>query len=121
MTHSPSADAQRTNGTAPSPPLSAPPDEQLRQAGRGTARPHCTGEADLRTDTSKAAPEDVRARLLLTPVQAAGALGISRTTLYELMGAGDLAFVLIGRARRVPVVALQQFITKQMQRQGFQP
>lgn len=59
--------------------------------------------------------------VLLTPVEAAAALGVCRTKLYELMGAGDLAYVRIGRSRRVPVVALHQFVVRQMQRHGFQP
>lgn len=59
--------------------------------------------------------------LLLTPVQAAAALGISRTALYELMGSGALGFVLLGRSRRVPVASLREFVHRELQRQGFQP
>ena len=57
--------------------------------------------------------------LLLTPTQAAETLAVSRTTLYELMSAGTLAFVRIGRARRVPMSVLQQFVDRELQRQGF--
>lgn len=70
---------------------------------------------------SEAATEKGQGRLLLKPVEAAEVLGVSRTTLYQLMGAGDLAFVLIGRARRVPVAALRKFVSEQTQRQGFVP
>ncbi len=41
---------------------------------------------------------DAAQPLLLTPSQAARALGVSRTTLCELMGAGALGFVRVGRA-----------------------
>lgn len=50
-------------------------------------------------------------RLLLTPAEAATALGISRTRVYELMAAGHLRSVKIGRSRRVPVQALTAFIS----------
>jgi excisionase family DNA binding protein len=57
--------------------------------------------------------------LLLTPHQAAARLNVSRTTLYELMGSGALGFVRLGRARRIPVVALRAFVAQELQRQGF--
>ncbi|WP_217708412.1 helix-turn-helix domain-containing protein [Nonomuraea rhodomycinica] len=38
-------------------------------------------------------------RLLLTPVEAARALGVGRTKIYEIMASGALASVKIGRAR----------------------
>jgi excisionase family DNA binding protein len=49
-------------------------------------------------------------RLLLTPVEAANALGLRRTRIYELMASGELSSVKIGRSRRVPVSALHEFI-----------
>lgn len=58
--------------------------------------------------------------LLLTPVDAAAALGVSRTTLYELMGSSRLAFIRIGKSRRIPVTALREFIEGSLQREGFQ-
>jgi excisionase family DNA binding protein len=50
-------------------------------------------------------------RLLVTPAEAATALGIGRTRVYELMAAGDLRSVKIGRSRRIPVEALTAFIS----------
>ena len=50
-------------------------------------------------------------RLLVTPVEAATALGISRTRVYELMAAGQLRSVKIGRSRRIPVKVLIAFVT----------
>jgi excisionase family DNA binding protein len=49
-------------------------------------------------------------RLLLTPEEAADRLSLSRTTVYELIRTGELRSVKIGRARRVPVVALQDYV-----------
>jgi excisionase family DNA binding protein len=49
-------------------------------------------------------------RLLVTPVEAATALGISRTRVYELMAAGQLRSVKIGRSRRIPVKVMIAFV-----------
>lgn len=49
--------------------------------------------------------------LLIRPEQAALALGVSRTKVYELMASGQLASVKIGRSRRIPVDALTAFVS----------
>ena len=49
-------------------------------------------------------------KMLLTPVEAAQQLAVSRTKIYELMAAGLLRSIHIGRLRRVPVDALRDFI-----------
>lgn len=49
-------------------------------------------------------------RLLLTPTEAAEALGIGRSKLYELMRAGAVESVLIGTARRIPADALEVYV-----------
>ena len=49
-------------------------------------------------------------KLLLTPNEAADQLAVSRTKVYELMAAGTLRSIHIGRLRRVPVDALRDFI-----------
>ncbi len=46
--------------------------------------------------------EDLVAEGLLTIVETAAFLSISRSKLYELMDSGELAFVKLGRSRRVP-------------------
>ena len=51
-------------------------------------------------------------RLLLTPTEAAEALGIGRSKLYELMQAGLVESVLIGTARRVPEDALLDYVQR---------
>jgi excisionase family DNA binding protein len=45
-------------------------------------------------------------QLLLTPTEAARALGIGRSKLYELMQDGILESVRIGACRRIPTDAL---------------
>jgi len=40
-------------------------------------------------------------------------LAVGRTTVYELIGAGDLEAVHIGRSVRVPVDALRAFVDQQ--------
>lgn len=41
-------------------------------------------------------------KLLYTPVEAAHALGMSRSTIYLLMANGDVPSVRIGASRRIP-------------------
>ena len=48
--------------------------------------------------------------MLLTPEEAAEALSIGRSKLYELMASGALESVRIGSSRRVPVEALDRFV-----------
>jgi excisionase family DNA binding protein len=47
---------------------------------------------------------------LLTVVEAARELGISRSKLYELLADGELPSVRIGRTRRIAVAALEAFV-----------
>jgi excisionase family DNA binding protein len=55
-------------------------------------------------------PPDVD-KLLYTPVEAAHALGISRSTVYVLMASGDLPSVRIGSSRRISADALRRYVT----------
>ena len=51
--------------------------------------------------------------MLLTIVEAARVLSIGRTTMYELVGAGEIDVVHIGRSARVPVEALHEYVDRQ--------
>lgn len=62
------------------------------------------------TDITKTWPEIPR--LMLTPEEAAATLGISRTRIYALMAAGRVESVLVGRSRRVPLAALEEFVAR---------
>ena len=50
--------------------------------------------------------------ILLTPTEAAIALGIGRSKLYELMQAGVLESVRIGSCRRIPADALSDLVAR---------
>lgn len=49
-------------------------------------------------------------RLLLTPEQAADALAVGRTRIYELMRDRRLRSVTVGRSRRIPYASLIDFV-----------
>jgi excisionase family DNA binding protein len=49
-------------------------------------------------------------KLLYSPREAAELLSISRTKLYELMAAGDICSIRVGRSRRIPLDALRSFV-----------
>lgn len=49
------------------------------------------------------------ARLLLRPEEVGQALGIGRTTVFELMRSGELRSVKIGVSRRIPADAVAEY------------
>ncbi|MDQ4033099.1 MAG: helix-turn-helix domain-containing protein [Actinomycetota bacterium] len=53
-------------------------------------------------------------RVLLTPMEAAEALCIGRTKVYDLIRNGDLISVKIGKLRRVPVDAVREYARRQL-------
>jgi excisionase family DNA binding protein len=55
--------------------------------------------------------------LLLTVEQAAERLNLGRTFVYGLVRRGELASVKAGRARRVPVQAVDQYIERLLEEQ----
>lgn len=63
-------------------------------------------------------PEDVLGqesspiRLAVSPEQAAVALGIGRTTVYDLISRGQLRSLRVGRRRIIPVAALETFLAE---------
>ena len=54
----------------------------------------------------------VTAKVLLTPEEAAKALSVGRTRVYELIRTGALGSVRIGSSRRVPVAAVESFVAR---------
>ncbi len=52
-------------------------------------------------------------QLLVTPREAARALSIGRSTLYQLLANGSITAVKIGRARRIPAAVLREWINSQ--------
>jgi excisionase family DNA binding protein len=57
--------------------------------------------------TVTAAPVD---RLLYTPEEAAEALAIGRSTLYELMADGVVRYIKLGRCRRIRRIDLETYV-----------
>jgi excisionase family DNA binding protein len=51
-------------------------------------------------------------KLLLTPTEAADALGIGRSKVYELLRAGTLASIRIDSCRRIPLEDLTAMISR---------
>ncbi|MCX2728804.1 helix-turn-helix domain-containing protein [Saccharopolyspora sp. NFXS83] len=60
------------------------------------------------------------ARVLLTVEEAAERLGIGRTTTYALVRSGELDSVRIGRLRRIPKEAIDQYAARLVQDQPDQ-
>ena len=57
-------------------------------------------------------------KVLLTVGEAAVSMGIGRSLLYEMIMRGQIRSVSIGRARRVPVTAIQDFVARLEAEQG---
>lgn len=53
-------------------------------------------------------------RLLLRPIEAAEAIGVGRSKIYELLASGELPSIRIGSSVRVPVDALRAWIAQQV-------
>ena len=51
-------------------------------------------------------------RIVLTIEEAAERLGIGRTLMYSLVASGEVESVQIGRLRRVPIDALDDFLAR---------
>jgi excisionase family DNA binding protein len=51
-------------------------------------------------------------RLLLTVPEAAEALAISRSKLYELLTTGTVASIRIDGSRRIPLTSLEEYVSK---------
>lgn len=54
-------------------------------------------------------------KLLLKPMEAAEALGFSRSRIYLMLSSGELPSLRCGRSVRVPVDALREWIQKNQQ------
>lgn len=62
--------------------------------------------------------QDTRTKFLLSIDEAATSLSLGRNTLYEMVLRGELSSIKIGRLRRVPVQAIQDFIGRHMEQEG---
>ncbi|HEX2563216.1 MAG TPA: helix-turn-helix domain-containing protein [Acidimicrobiales bacterium] len=50
-------------------------------------------------------------RVLLRPEEVAAMLGIGRTAVFELLRTGELRSVKIGKSRRIPTVAVHEYVS----------
>ena len=53
-------------------------------------------------------------KVLLTIEEAAQAMSLGRTFVYELVMRNEIQSVKVGRKRRIPVFALQEFVVRQL-------
>jgi excisionase family DNA binding protein len=60
-------------------------------------------------------------KLLLTPTEAAEALSIGRSKVYELMRAEAICSVRIGTCRRIPASALEEYVARLASASGPDP
>jgi excisionase family DNA binding protein len=54
-------------------------------------------------------------KLLLKPTEAAEAIGIGRSKVYELLARGELPSIRVGASVRVPVEALRAWIARRLE------
>jgi excisionase family DNA binding protein len=72
----------------------------------------CSGTLRLLATATSREGREVMEKLLLTPEEAAAALGICRSKLYELLQAGVIESVHIGASRRIPVAAMVEYVER---------
>ena len=51
-------------------------------------------------------------KLLCSPAEAAGLLGVSRSQMFELIGRHEIESVKIGRLRKIPRVAIDSYVER---------
>ena len=77
-----------------------------------TSRPEQDGRNDFK---ARAGAESIQMDVkLLTVAQAATMLSLGRSKAYELVMKGDIRSITIGRSRRIPVQALDEFIQERV-------
>ena len=54
------------------------------------------------------------AKVLLTVEEAANAMSLGRTLVYDLVMRGHIASIKVGRTRRIPVSALHEYVSRQL-------
>lgn len=54
---------------------------------------------------------------LLNVNEAATALGLGRSLIYTLVATGELTSIKIGRARRIPIGAIDEFIARRLEQE----
>lgn len=57
-------------------------------------------------------------RILYRPAEAAEAIGVSRSRIYELISSGEIPSVRVGKVVRVPVATLHAWVDQQIAKPG---
>ncbi len=52
-------------------------------------------------------------RVLYRPLEAAEAMGTSKTTIYDMVARGELSAVRIGKSIRIPVAGIDEWLRRQ--------
>jgi excisionase family DNA binding protein len=60
-------------------------------------------------------------RLLLRPAEAAEAIGVGRSKIYELLATGELPSIRVGSSVRVPLDQLREWIDRKATRRTDKP
>jgi excisionase family DNA binding protein len=68
---------------------------------------------DVRS-TRRASEVSLQPKLLLTIDEAAIAMSLGRTVLYGLVMRNEVASIKLGRSRRIPMVALQEYVRQRL-------
>jgi excisionase family DNA binding protein len=92
--------------------LRSPPERGLiaRRCKRAADDPTSAENGEPVEQDEQLGPSIAAPRLLLSPTEAARALGISRTKFYELLSDGTVASVRVGSLRRVRAEALEVYV-----------
>lgn len=68
----------------------------------------------MRKRNTDLAGEMSHVKLLLSVEEAAAALSLGRSLVYQLVMRGEIRSIKVRRVRRIPVDALQEFIARQL-------
>ena len=109
--------------TVEHPPESTRPPRSSSSAPLSGVQAQATAESRVsqhcQYTQSQEGTQDALTPLLLRPAEAARILDLSRSTIYELMRAGELPFLHIGRAARIPRWAIETWIEERMALEGL--
>ena len=68
----------------------------------------------LEQESEPPTPHEIVRSGLVNVTQAGQFLGVGKSMIYQLMDQGELPYVKIGSARRIPINALQDFATSNL-------
>ena len=105
----PTEHAARPSASAPTYPNLEANVLRHRPSSKHTLAAFPPGKAD---DTVGRRADPEPAPLLLRIPEAGRLLGLGRTTMYELISAGEVEVIHIGRAARIPLESVERFVNR---------